>query len=170
MGTGLILPAAPSPSGHRATHPTPRCHQFVTRYSKASAISLPPRLLRLLPAGAIVAGSDLHPLKNAALARRTLETDIQIGAALRPQLMRCPAPTPRPPRSYHAGVDELFVTVSHKHAIDGIDAPPSDGAMSGKTVAATYSPFLALLYQSRIRSPVQNTTSGRSFNDSKAFS
>jgi hypothetical protein len=38
-----------------------RCHQFVTRIPKASAISSPPQLLRLLPAGA-VAGWDLHPL------------------------------------------------------------------------------------------------------------
>jgi hypothetical protein len=30
-----------------------RCHQFVTRYPKASAISFPPQLLRLLPAGAV---------------------------------------------------------------------------------------------------------------------
>ena len=47
-----------------------RCHQFVTRYPKASAISLPPQLLRLLPVGA-VAGWGFHPLKNAALSRRT---------------------------------------------------------------------------------------------------
>ena len=39
--------------------------------SKASAVSLPPLPLRLLPAGAKVAGRDLHPLKSAALARRT---------------------------------------------------------------------------------------------------
>jgi hypothetical protein len=39
--------------------------------SKASAASSPPRLLRLLPAGATVAGWDLHPLKDRAFARRT---------------------------------------------------------------------------------------------------
>src|SRR5262249_38432689 len=39
--------------------------------SKASAASLPPLPLRLLPAGAKVAGWDLHPLKNCAFARRT---------------------------------------------------------------------------------------------------
>ena len=38
---------------------------------KASAASLPPRLLRLLPAGATVAGWDSHPLKDRAFARRT---------------------------------------------------------------------------------------------------
>jgi len=38
---------------------------------EASAASLPPRLLQLLPAGAIVAGWDSHPLKNGAFARRT---------------------------------------------------------------------------------------------------
>ena len=43
---------------------------FVTRYPKASDISSPPCLLRLLPAGA-VAGWDLHPLESAAFSRRT---------------------------------------------------------------------------------------------------
>src|SRR5258706_13541590 len=51
-----------------------RCHQFVTRIPKASASSLPPWLLRLLPAGA-VAGWDLHPLESAALSRRTPRAD-----------------------------------------------------------------------------------------------
>jgi len=40
---------------------------------EASDASLPPRLLQLLPAGTKVAGRDSHPLKNSALARRTLE-------------------------------------------------------------------------------------------------
>ena len=39
-------------------------------YPKASDISSPPCLLRLLPAGAF-AGWDSHPLENAALSRRT---------------------------------------------------------------------------------------------------
>jgi hypothetical protein len=39
--------------------------------SKASAVSLPPLPLRLLPAGTTLAGWELHPLKIAALARRT---------------------------------------------------------------------------------------------------
>src|SRR5450432_828438 len=47
-----------------------RCHLVVTRIPKASASSLPPWLLRLLPAGAL-AGWDLHPLESAALSRRT---------------------------------------------------------------------------------------------------
>src|SRR5258708_4174187 len=47
-----------------------RGHQFVTRYPKASDISSPPCLLRLLPAGA-VAGWGLHPLESAALSRHT---------------------------------------------------------------------------------------------------
>ena len=38
---------------------------------KASTISLPPSLLRLLPAGATVAGWDSHPLNDSAFARRT---------------------------------------------------------------------------------------------------
>ena len=52
-----------------------RGHQFVTRYPKASDISSPPCLLRLLPAGAI-AGWDLHPLESAALSRRTPKAEI----------------------------------------------------------------------------------------------
>jgi hypothetical protein len=48
---------------------------IVTRYPKASAISLPPWLLRLLPAGA-VAGWDLHPLESAAFPRRTPTADV----------------------------------------------------------------------------------------------
>src|ERR1700716_3620259 len=52
-----------------------RCHLFVTRIPKASASSLPPWLLRLLPAGAF-AGWDLHPLESAALSRRTPPADI----------------------------------------------------------------------------------------------
>src|SRR5690606_11332295 len=38
---------------------------------EASAISLPPFLLRLLPAGATVAGWVSHPLKTCAFPRRT---------------------------------------------------------------------------------------------------
>src|SRR6476659_6304121 len=53
-----------------------RGHQFVTRYPKASDISSPPCLLRLLPAGA-VAGRGLHPLESAALSRRTPFPDIR---------------------------------------------------------------------------------------------
>ena len=53
-----------------------RCHQFVTRIPKASAISLPPQLLRLLPAGA-VAGRVSHPLENAAFPRRTPLADVK---------------------------------------------------------------------------------------------
>src|SRR5215469_2644183 len=45
-----------------------RGHQNRGRYPKASDISSPPCLLRLLPAGA-VAGRGLHPLKSAALSR-----------------------------------------------------------------------------------------------------
>ena len=43
-------------------------------YPKASSISLPPYLLRLLLAGA-VARWDSHPQESAAFARRTLEAD-----------------------------------------------------------------------------------------------
>src|SRR5271169_5636875 len=53
-----------------------RGHLFVTRYPKASDISSPPCLLRLLPAAAI-AGWGLHPLESAALSRRTPIADPQ---------------------------------------------------------------------------------------------
>jgi hypothetical protein len=46
----------------------------VTLYTKASAASLPPRLLRLLPAGAKVTGRGSHPLKDRAFARRTAKS------------------------------------------------------------------------------------------------
>src|ERR1700688_2323731 len=52
-----------------------RLPYFVTRYPKASDISSPPCLLRLLPAGA-VAGWDLHPLESAAFSRRTPQADL----------------------------------------------------------------------------------------------
>lgn len=45
-------------------------------YPKASDISSPPCLLRLLPAGA-VAGWGLHPLESAAFSRRTPSSDIR---------------------------------------------------------------------------------------------
>ena len=48
-------------------------HQIRDRYPRASDISSPPCLPRLLPAGA-VAGRGLHPLENAALSRRTWES------------------------------------------------------------------------------------------------
>ena len=57
LGSGLA-------SKHRAAR------LVVTCFPEASAISSPPWLLRLLPAGA-VAGWDLHPLESAALSRRT---------------------------------------------------------------------------------------------------
>ena len=50
-----------------------RCHRMSWHaYPKASDISSPPCLLRLLPAGAI-AGWGLHPLESAAFSRRTPE-------------------------------------------------------------------------------------------------
>src|SRR5260370_1655362 len=76
-----------------------RCHQFVTRYPKASAISFPPQLLRLLPAGA-VAGWVLHPLESAALPRRTPQAVIyalQQGHAWAISALPCSfMPLPRP--------------------------------------------------------------------------
>ena len=39
---------------------------------EASAASLPPRLLQLLPVGTKITGRDSHPLENSAFSRRTL--------------------------------------------------------------------------------------------------
>src|ERR1700726_1269021 len=44
--------------------------------SKASDGSLPPPLLRLLPAGATLAGRDLLPLKNCAFPRHTTSSPL----------------------------------------------------------------------------------------------
>jgi hypothetical protein len=77
------LPRIPAGSAHRFTH-FEACSTF-TRVTacmiakslegpstpKASTASLPPPLLRLLPAGATVAGRDSHPLNDSAFARRT---------------------------------------------------------------------------------------------------
>jgi len=38
---------------------------------EASAASLPPRPLQLLPVGTKITGRDSHPLEDSALARRT---------------------------------------------------------------------------------------------------
>ena len=54
-----------------------RGHQNRDRYPKASDISSPPCLLRLLPAGA-VAGWDLHPLESAAFSRRTPFAEVRL--------------------------------------------------------------------------------------------
>jgi hypothetical protein len=51
--------------------------------SKASDGSLPPRLLRLLPAGATLAGRDLHPLKNCAFPRHTTSSPLPQGLGFR---------------------------------------------------------------------------------------
>src|SRR5258708_6290929 len=92
-----------------------RCHQFVTRIPKASASSLPPWLLRLLPAGA-VAGWDLHPLESAALSRRTPDADIQ--RSRRCNLRNCN-------RSVRAASDQKVrrlesSLISYFHLISGI--------------------------------------------------
>src|SRR3981189_3366329 len=64
-----------------------RSPYFVTRYPKASDISSPPCLLRLLPAGA-VAGWDLRPLESAAFSRRTPDSDIQRSQSLKRQAVQ----------------------------------------------------------------------------------
>ena len=64
-----------------------RGHQFVTRYPKASAISLPPWLLRLLPAGA-VAGWALHPLEKRRLSTAHTQDGPRLINPFRPDRLR----------------------------------------------------------------------------------
>ena len=54
-----------------------RSPYFVTRYPKASDISSPPCLLRLLPAGA-VAGWALHPLEKRRLVTAHVGSGLQL--------------------------------------------------------------------------------------------
>src|ERR1700720_429173 len=74
VGLHIVLFEACSAFTRVAACTLARSPYFVTRYPKASDISSPPCLLRLLPAGAI-AGWDLHPLESAAFARCTPEAD-----------------------------------------------------------------------------------------------
>src|SRR6266849_10691854 len=83
---GGLLGVAPSAVGvdfqwisvHSRCGPHTRAgHQFVTRYPKASDISSPPCLLRLLPAGAISPGGACTHWKSAALSRRTPFADLR---------------------------------------------------------------------------------------------
>src|SRR3981189_1331631 len=76
VGLHIVLFEACSAFTRVAACTLARSPYFVTRYPKASDISSPPCLLRLLPAGA-VAGWGLHPLESAALSRRTPITDIR---------------------------------------------------------------------------------------------
>src|ERR1700726_1579280 len=75
VGLHIVLFEACSAFTRVAACTLARSPYFVTRYPKASDISSPPCLLRLLPAGA-VAGWDLHPLESAAFSRRTPEAVI----------------------------------------------------------------------------------------------
>src|SRR6202030_2436181 len=75
VGLHIVLFEACSAVTRVAACTLARSPYFVTRYPKASDISSPPCLLRLLPAGA-VAGWDLHPLESAAFSRRTPITEM----------------------------------------------------------------------------------------------
>ena len=77
VGLRIVLFEACSAFTRVAACTLARSPYFVTRYPKASDISSPPCLLRLLPAGA-VAGWDLHPLESAAFSRRTPLAEIQL--------------------------------------------------------------------------------------------
>src|SRR5260221_9323602 len=76
--TLLTLPSsykACSGFTHVAACTLSRSPYFVTRYPKASDISSPPCLLRLLPAGAMPGGICAHR-KSAAFSRRTPEAEV----------------------------------------------------------------------------------------------
>ena len=77
VGLHIVLFEACSAFTRVAACTLARSPYFVTRYPKASDISSPPCLLRLLPAGA-VAGWDLHPLESAAFSRRTPKAEITL--------------------------------------------------------------------------------------------
>ena len=88
VGLHIVLFEACSAFTRVAACTLARSPYFVTRYPKASDISLPPYLLRLLPAGA-VAGWDLHPLESAAFPRRTPKAVIgALGRNLLPNRLR----------------------------------------------------------------------------------
>ena len=53
---------------------------------EAFAVSLPSRRLQLLPAGAKIAGRDLHPLGNCAFPRRT--ENIHLAVSERTELQK----------------------------------------------------------------------------------
>src|SRR6202023_1898334 len=76
VGLHIVLFEACSAVTRVAACTLARSPYFVPRYPKASDISSPPCLLRLLPAGA-VAGWDLHPLESAAFSRRTPKAAIR---------------------------------------------------------------------------------------------
>src|SRR6202045_4624463 len=87
VGLHIVLFEACSAFTRVAACTLARSPYFVTRYPKASDISSPPCLLRLLPAGA-VAGWDLHPLESAAFSRRTPNSDIQRSQSLKRQAVQ----------------------------------------------------------------------------------
>jgi hypothetical protein len=83
VGLHIVLFEACSAFTRVAACTLARSPYFVTRYPKASDISSPPCLLRLLPAGA-VAGWDLHPLESAAFSRRTPLADLAASGSAAP--------------------------------------------------------------------------------------
>ena len=97
-----------------------RGHQFATRYPKASAVSLPPRLLRLLPAGAI------GRVGFAPTGKRRLTTAHP----------HCSHPHRRPPRSAPRNATAFAPSASTAY-------PPSWRATTGTSRAAMAEPMRA---------------------------
>ncbi len=84
VGLHIVLFEACSAFTRVAACTLARSPYFVTRYPKASDISSPPCLLRLLPAGA-VAGWDLHPQEK----RRLVTAHTQFGHRTCDGSLRC---------------------------------------------------------------------------------
>ena len=98
LGASIVLlpqQRRPSPNFRRVGfHITlfEACSAFTARYGlstrripngpstlKASVISLPPRLFQLLPAGTIITGWELHPLRIGTFSRRTEILGLVVG-------------------------------------------------------------------------------------------
>jgi hypothetical protein len=100
--------------------------------SKASAVSLPPLPLRLLPAGAKVAGWELHPLKSAALARRTRGHPPIRDKASETWLVAMAAPLRDPGRRLlFAEMTRCFRRPAHRDGPMGVRTMPQSGVFSG---------------------------------------
>ena len=132
---------------------------------EASAASLPPRLLQLLPAGAKVAGWDLHPLKDRALARRTLTFEISVRRRVRhppqhpPQHRRCDPPGAAPAASRCACCADVCRRCTLQHgpmASLSVSRCPTNPIRSRSTQHTDRSPSIAAT-----NGPVQAPTAAR---------
>jgi hypothetical protein len=95
-------------------------------------VLLPPQPLRLLPAGAKVAGWELHPLKSAALARRTRGHPPIRDKASETWLVAMAAPLRDPGRRLlFAEMTRCFRRPAHRDGPMGVRTMPQSGVFSG---------------------------------------